>query len=231
MSTSLVRLARYLREQSYSWEVVVVDDGSNDATGSIVREWAARNRDFRLERISHQGKGAAVRHGMLSATGAHRFMCDADLAMPLEHLAEFVGLVEKGWDVVIASRQMAGARRVGESALRYVLSRLFNGLIRMLVIREFNDTQCGFKCFRAGAADLLFGLQQTTGWSFDVEILCLARERNMRVTQIPIVCHHDRTGVFRTLSMTLVMLWGIVAIKWRSIACAHRRRVALSSKD
>ena len=218
---SLAKLARYLRAQSYSWEVVIVDDGSSDATGAIVREWAVRNRGFRLERISHAGKGAAVRHGMLSATGAHRFMCDADLAMPLERLGEFVGMIENGWDIVIASREMPGARRLGESPLRHFLGRLFNGLVRILVLREFSDTQCGFKCFRADIADLLFRLQVTDGWSFDVEILRLARERNMRIAEIPIECHHDRTGVVRTLSMALVLLWGIVAIKWHSIV---RRR-------
>ena len=220
ISRSLARLARYLREQSYSWEVVVVDDGSNDGTGAIVCEWAAQNRGFRLETISHKGKGAAVRYGMLSATGARRFMCDADLAMPLEHLGEFLGLIEEGWDVVIASRQMAGARRVGESPLRYFLSRLFNRLVRMLVMRDFSDTQCGFKCFKAHAADVLFGLQRTDGWSFDVEILYLARERNMRIAELPIECRHDRTGMVRALSMALVMLWGILAMK----AAQYRQR-------
>ena len=118
ISASLVKLARYLHEQSYSWEVIVVDDGSSDATAAIVREWTARNRGFRLERLSHRGKGGAVRHGMLAATGARRFMCDADLAMPLEHLGEFIDMIERGCDVAIASREMAGARRVGESPFR-----------------------------------------------------------------------------------------------------------------
>ena len=153
---------------------------------------------------------------MLSATGAHRFMCDADLAMPLEYLGEFIRMLDNGWDVVIASREMAGARRVGESPLRYSLSRLFNRLVRLLVISEFNDTQCGFKCFTAGAADSLFKLQRTTGWSFDVEILYLARERNMRIAQVPIDCHHDRTSAIRALAMALAMLGGILALKWRN---------------
>ncbi len=223
ISASLARLAAHLNRQSYSWEVVVVDDGSSDATAAIVREWAARHPGFRLEGISHGGKGAAVRRGMLSARGAHRFMCDADLAMPLEHLDAFTGAIGRGWDLAIASRQMAGARRVGESRLRYFLSRLFNRLVRLLVVREFSDTQCGFKCFSARAADVLFNRQRTTGWSFDVEILYLARELNMRVAEIPIECHHDRTGMVRTLSMALAMLWGVAVLKWRSIG---RRRLS-----
>ena len=223
ISTSLAKIARYLDRQPYSWEVIVVDDGSNDATGAIVREWAVRNRGFRLETTPHEGKGAAIRHGMLSATGAYRFMCDADLAMPIEHLGEFIGLIDRGSDIVIASRQMPGARRVGESPLRYSFSRIFNGLVRMLVMADFSDTQCGFKCFRGDAADVLFSLQRTTGWSFDVEILYLARERNMRIAELPIECHHDRTEVARAFSMALAMLWGIAAIKWRCIVNARER--------
>ena len=217
ITAALARLDGYLHGQSYSWEVVVVDDGSSDATGAIVREWAAQNRGFRLEEIPHNGKGAAVRHGMLSATGVLRFMCDADLAMPIEHLPNFISKIEEDSDIVIASRQMDGARRQGESPLRYFLSRLFNGMVRVLVLGDFSDTQCGFKCFRADAAEELFTLSRTTGWTFDVEILHLARRRNMRVAEIPIECRHDRTGVLRTLSMALVMLWEIAAMVWRTI--------------
>ena len=96
---------------------------------------------------------------------------------------------------MIASRQLPGARRLGESPLRYFLSRIFNSLVRLLGMVDFSDTQCGFKCFRGDAADLLFRLQRTTGWSFDVEILYLARRRNMRIAELPIACHHDRAGI------------------------------------
>lgn len=230
ISASLAKLARYLGEQSYSWEVIVVDDGSNDSTGAVVRRWAAQHRGFRLETISHQGKGAAVRHGMLSAAGAHRLMCDADLAMPLEYLADFIRLVEKSCDVAIASRQLTGARRVGESPLRYLLGRLFNRLVCVLFTSEFQDTQCGFKCFRADAAETLFGRQRTTGWSFDVEILCLARARSMKIAEVPIECRNDETGMLRALSMGAAILWDIAALKWRSMFHAHRRRVVPSKK-
>lgn len=217
ISTSLAELAGYLDQQPYSWEVIVVDDGSDDATEAIVRDWAARHPGFRLETLAHQGKGAAVRHGMLSATGAHRFMCDADLAMPINHLGAFLELIDGGCDIVIASRQLPGARRLGESPLRYSLSRIFNGLVRLLGMADFSDTQCGFKCFRGDAADLLFRLQRTTGWSFDVEILYLARRLNMQVAELPIACHHERAGIVHALSMALVLLWGIAAIKWRAL--------------
>ena len=209
----------YLTRQPYTWEVIVVDDGSRDATGAIMRRWtaaAADHKGFRLETIPHRGKGAAVRHGMLLATGDHRFMCDADLAMPVEQIAGFLKLTAGGWDVVVASRSAPGARVSGEPALRLLLSRTFNLFVQTIVVRGFGDTQCGFKCFRGGAADTLFGLQRTDGWAFDVEILYLALQRRMRVTELPITCRLRRTSTLRALSMALSMLLDIMAIRYRS---------------
>ena len=217
ISTSLPLLARFLAEKPYSWEVIVVDDGSTDATGAIVREWVADRSGFRLETIPHGGKGAAVRHGMLSARGECRFMCDADLAMPIERLDDFLRLIEEGSDVVIASRQMTGARRYGESSRRYLLGRAFNLMVQFLIVRGFSDTQCGFKCFRGDAAETLFGLQRTMGWTFDVEILYLARKKAMRVVELPIECHYDDTSKMRTLPAALTVLRDILTLWWRTI--------------
>lgn len=213
---SLRTLSRYLDEQTYSWEVIVVDDGSDDATTDIVRTWAAEHNGFRLEEIPHSGKGAAVRHGMLAATGEHRFMCDADLAMPIALLDEFLRLTSSGWDVVVASRQMAGAARVGESRFRHLLGRIFNRLVQALAVPGFDDTQCGFKCFRGAAAESLFRLQRTKGWGFDVEILYLARRKGMRVAETPIQCYYDRKSRLRALSAAPMMLRDILLLRWRA---------------
>ena len=205
----------YLTGQLYTWEVIVVDDGSRDATAAIARRWMVGRKGFRLEVIPHRGKGAAVRHGMLSATGDHRLMCDADLAMPVEQIAGFLELTAGGWDVVVASRLAPGARVSGEPALRFLLSRAFNLFIQAAVVRGFADTQCGFKCFRGGAADTLFGLQRTQGWAFDVEILYLAQQRRLRVTELPITCRLRQTGIVRPLLMAFSMLRDIAVIRCR----------------
>jgi dolichyl-phosphate beta-glucosyltransferase len=213
---SLEALSRYLDEQSYSWEVIVVDDGSTDGTRDIVRAWAAGHDHFRLEEIPHAGKGAAVRHGMLAATGDHRFMCDADLAMPITLVDDFLKLTTSGWDVVVASREMAGAKRVGESRLRHVLGRVFNRLVHALAVRGFDDTQCGFKCFRGAAASVLFSQQRTAGWGFDVEILYLARKKGMQVVETPIQCYYDQTSKVRVRSAAPMMLRDILMLRWRA---------------
>lgn len=214
---TLRSLSRYLLAQSYTWEVITVDDGSEDDTAEIVEQWSAGRDRFRLERIRHAGKGAAVRHGMLVAQGEYRFMCDADLAMPIDHLSDFLTYMSEGNDIVIGSRQIAGANRYGEPQSRHILGRAFNKLVQMLAVRGFHDTQCGFKCFSAAAADALFPLQRTTGWGFDVELLFLAKKQGMRILEIPIDWRHDSDSRLNPASAGLNMLRDVLAVRWRSM--------------
>ena len=214
---TLEELSGYLQEQSYTWEVIVVDDGSEDDTASVVERWSSGEERFRLERILHSGKGAAVRQGMLAATGKYRFMCDADLAMPISHLSDFFNHMEQGNDVVIGSRQIAGANRFGESQFRHLLGRAFNGLVKLLAVRGFQDTQCGFKCFSAEAAQALFPFQRTEGWGFDVELLYIARKRRLRILEIPIDWRHDSDSRLGPASAGVNMLRDVIAVRWRSM--------------
>ena len=214
---TLRTLSRYLLGQPFTWEVITVDDGSEDDTAEIVKQWSAGRDRFKLERIRHAGKGAAVRHGMLVAQGEYRFMCDADLAMPIDHLSDFLRYMSEGHDIVIGSRQIAGANRYGEPQSRHLLGRAFNKLVQMLAVRGFHDTQCGFKCFSAAAADALFPIQRTTGWGFDVELLFLAKKQGLRVLEIPIDWRHDSDSRLNPASAGLNMLRDVLAVRWRSM--------------
>ena len=178
---TLETLIGYLDEAPLSWEIVVVDDGSSDETPIIVTRWADAREGVRVESIRHRGKGAAVRHGMLAASGRYRFICDADLAMPVEWLGAFLERMEDGYDIIIGSRQIAGARRFNELAIRHISGRIFNWMVRLLAVRDFQDTQCGFKCFEATAAESLFSRQRALGFGFDVEVLFLAQRMGMRI--------------------------------------------------
>ena len=215
--STLEAVSVYLQRQAYSWEIITVDDGSDDATAKIVEQWSCGREEFRLERIRHGGKGAAVRHGMLVATGEYRFMCDADLAMPISHLSDFLGCMSEGNDVVIGSRQIAGANRYGESHFRHLLGRAFNKTVQLIAVRGFQDTQCGFKCFSAKAAELLFPMQRTSGWGFDVELLYLAQQRGLLVQEIPIEWRHDADSRLSPASAGLHMLRDVMAVRWRSL--------------
>ena len=214
---TLHELVEYLDRSQRRWEIVVVDDGSSDRTAAVVSEWADERRDIRLESIPHRGKGAAVRHGMLAARGRHRLLCDADLAMPVQWIGAFLERMEEGYDIVIGSRQIAGARRFNEPAVRHIQGRLFNRAVRLIAVRGFDDTQCGFKCFSGEVAERLFAAQRTDGMGFDVEILYLARRHRMRVSEMAIDWHHQRDSKLRPGRDAFLMFRDVLAVRWNAL--------------
>jgi glycosyltransferase involved in cell wall biosynthesis len=170
-------------------EVVIVDDGSSDATAAIAGAIARAEPRVRVIGIPHGGKGSAVRRGMLEARGTWRFLADADLSTPIAELRRFLSEAATGpspADIIVGSREAAGATRVNEPWRRHAVGRLFNWMVKLLVLRGVNDTQCGFKLFSGRAAEIIFPLQQLDGFGFDVEVLFLARRAGLAVREIPV---------------------------------------------
>jgi len=188
------RVARELAAMAIAWELIVVNDGSTDETSAIARARAAVDPRVRVIDITHAGKGAAVRHGMLAARGAWCFLADADLSMPIDNLRRFYDPARGLPDVpiVIGSREAHGSRRFEEPLRRHLIGRAFNVTARLLVGLRIQDTQCGFKLFSGDAARALFAAQQLDGFSFDVEVLALARWAGFDVREVPIDWHYDR---------------------------------------
>jgi dolichyl-phosphate beta-glucosyltransferase len=139
---------------------------------------------------SAKGKGSAVQHGVLAAEGEYRFMCDADLSMPVEEIVKFIPPTLQDVDIAIASREARGAARFNEPSYRHWGGRGINFLIQTLILPGLNDTQCGFKCFRGEVAEDLFRRQTLHGWSFDIELLYIARRHGYRIVEIPIHWYH-----------------------------------------
>ena len=218
ISESLEKVASYLGAQDYAWEVLVVDDGSSDGTAELAKEWAQTSESelrVHVETIPHGGKGWAVKRGMLAADGQYRFMCDADLAMPIEQLGAFLDRMEAGYDIVIGSRQMSGARRFDEPIGRHIMGRVFNWSVRLLAVSGFEDTQCGFKCFRGEVAEDLFSRQRTKGFGFDVEILYMAEKRGLRVLEMPIDWYHQSSSKVRPYADSFLMLRDTMLVRLR----------------
>jgi glycosyltransferase involved in cell wall biosynthesis len=202
-----------LDEHVPNWEVIVVDDGSTDDTRTIAGHVAERDPRVRVIAAPHGGKGSAVRRGMLAARGAWCFFADADLAMDLDHLPLFL---EAPADVTIASREAAGARRVGEPWSRHAAGRLFNLLVRIVALPGLHDTQCGYKMFSSKAVQQLFPIGRLDGFAFDVELLYLARRAGFTIREVPIVWFHRRGSRVRA-STGLVAFFQILQIRWNDL--------------
>jgi dolichyl-phosphate beta-glucosyltransferase len=190
LPATLARVKEHLGRLGVAHEVVVVDDGSTDATSEVARAAGEGVRVLRHE--PNRGKGYAVRRGMLAATGARRLLTDADLSTPIEELAKLEAALDGGCDVAIGSRAIAGARiEVHQPAYREAMGRLFNRLVRVLLLPGLHDTQCGFKLFSARAAEAAFAAAALDGFSFDVEALYVARQRGLRIAEVPVTWRND----------------------------------------
>ena len=228
---TLRKVVDYLTSQTYPWEVAVVDDGSTDSTGALVKAFAQGHPDVHLISVFHGGKGWAVNHGMLWTTGEYRFLCDADLSMPVELLSRFLPPIATSFDIAIGSREAFGARRIGEPYRRHIMGRFYNLLVRLLAVPSLSDTQCGFKCFRGRVARELFSLQRLYGFAFDVEVLFLAHRRSLRIREVPIDWHYRPQSKVRGLRDSLAMTADILRIRWHSLRGDYKSQPASVNEE
>jgi dolichyl-phosphate beta-glucosyltransferase len=216
LPATLRTLSSYLQTRPWHWEVRVVDDGSSDATRRVVEAFGRAEPRVRLQAEPHRGKGGAVRAGMVASRAPYRFMCDADLSMPVHEIDRFMPPVLGDTDVAIGSREGVGARRVGEPLFRHLAGRVFNSLVRLSTIRDIQDTQCGFKMFTAAAADAIFPRLTIEGWAFDIEVLYLARLQGLRVREVPIEWHFRADSRLRMGRDAVAMLREVMAVRRRA---------------
>ena len=210
-------LVEFLNKQSYTWEIIVVENASTDQTAKVVAEWADQIDGIKLLSQRLAGKGRAVKQGMLAATGEIRFMYDADMSMRPDFIPTFLSSKNRGYDIVIGSRQIKHARRIGEPPGRHVMGRVFNRVVSVAAVRGFYDTQCGFKCFRGEVAEELFQLQHTEGFAFDVELLFIASKKGFSVTEIPIDWYYNELSKVRLIRHSLEMLRDTLLVRWRDL--------------
>jgi glycosyltransferase involved in cell wall biosynthesis len=223
LPTTLTKVAEFVSAQSFPIEVVVVENGSSDRTWEIAKQFEERYKNFRILKEEQRGKGLAVRRGMLEALGEYRFMCDADLSMPLEEIARFLPPLLTDFDVAIGSREAAGSIRYDEPLHRHWGGRMINLLIRLLALPGMHDTQCGFKCFRAPVAEVLFKRQTLGGWSFDIEILFIARDMGYKIVEIPIPWYFNSDSKVSPGRDAIKMAIDILKIRWNAFRGVYRQ--------
>lgn len=209
---SLARLKTYLERSALSYEVLIVDDGSADDTAAVVRSWSQRWPAVRLVEAEHAGKGGAIRAGVLAASGSCVALADADFSMPPDQFDRFPLDAPGDYDVAIGSREAPGSRRYDEPAYRHLMGRVFNALVRALLLPGIQDSQCGFKCMRREVALDLCHHQTISGWGFDVEHLYIARLRHYRIREVPISWYYVPGSRVRPIRDTLTMVRDVLTI-------------------
>jgi glycosyltransferase involved in cell wall biosynthesis len=210
---TLRKINAYLVKQDFPSEIIVVENGSTDGTYDIVNEMQGEINCLTVLHEDHRGKGWAVQQGMLRAHGDYRFICDADLSMPIEEVAHFMPPLELSAPIAIGSREAPGAVRYNEPQYRHVIGRVFNWLVRIIVLPGLNDTQCGFKLFREDAALAIFPHLTIFGWTFDVEALFIARKMGYKIVEIPIHWHHHSHSTVKVFRDSIRMGLDLLKIR------------------
>ncbi len=210
---SLPKIDAFLKQQPYQSEVIVVENGSIDNTVQVVENFAKDHPYVRLIAGVERGKGRAVRRGMLEAQGEYRFICDADLSMPIEELARFLPPQLDHYDVAIGTREGKGAHRYNEPAYRHLMGRISNFMVKLIAVRGFEDTQCGFKSFHYKAAEDIFSVARINGIGFDIELLYIAQKRGYKIVEVPIDWYFDADSRMRMVDDSLDIFREMIDIR------------------
>jgi glycosyltransferase involved in cell wall biosynthesis len=215
---TLERVLRCIAERNWDAEVLVVDDGSTDATPEIVQRWMPAYPGLHLVRNpGNRGKGYSVRNGLLQAAGDIVMFTDADLSSPIEEAELLIAAIADGADVAIGSRWLERQKQTRHQPLyRRFFGRCYNKLTRLVMGLPFKDTQCGFKAFRREAAQTIFRLQTIERWGFDPEILFIARKLKDKVVEVPVTWGHDERSRLSYLKDGMKMLQEMAQIRWNS---------------
>jgi len=228
LADSLQQAWGWLANQPRATELLVVDDGSSDASARILAEFAVHHastpgRVFTaLRNAENRGKGFSIRRAFLHAGGDYVVFSDADLTYPVDNIGVLVQALESGADIAYGSRMHAGSRYIvaptffGKLFSRHLLGRAFNLLVRVLVVRGVHDTQAGLKGFRKAAAERLAGRVQLSRFSFDVELFAVARRLGLRVADCPVMfVYRKEPTTVRFVRDSLAMMRDMIKVRWR----------------
>lgn len=227
----LEEIVAFLKTQDFEWELILTDDGSQDGTVEKLQEFAKKHSHVEVVLNQHRGKGPTVSSGMLAATGKFRLFTDFDQSTPISELEKFYPFMEDGYDIVIGSRAVQGAKRQKEPLHRHIMGMGFNLLVQLIAVPGIYDTQCGFKMFTAEATEMLFPKLKVyegkarrdafTG-AFDVELLLMARRHKFSIAEVPVVWNHHETNRVSPVKDSLRMLFDIMKIRWNDLQQKYR---------
>jgi dolichyl-phosphate beta-glucosyltransferase len=234
ITASLTQVMNYMSSFDPLFEIIVVDDGSIDSTAQKVEDYAQYHSEITLIKNLHKGKAAAVTTGVMAAQGKYILTADADMATPVDEIKRFVHwLQEHEYDIVIASREGAGAKRQGEPLFRHIIGRVFNFMVRIIAVPQFADTQCGFKLYTKDVAHDIFSrlivykdtdkvIKKPFLGAFDVELIFIALKRGYKVKAVPVTWTYVKTTRLNFLGTSYKMARDVIKIRLNGLKGAYK---------
>lgn len=218
---NLEKIFNYLEKQPYSSEVIAVNDGSTDDTLKALRAWQKKHQFKIITYPQNQGKGYAVKKGMLSAQGEYRLFMDVDLSTPIEEIEKFQPYFKKH-DVIIATRKAGGSTLLArQPKFRETLGKGFTFLSRVLLGVNVSDFTCGFKCFSQKSAEEIFSRLTINRWGFDSETLFIAKKLNYKIKEITVVWKNDPQTKVKFPEDIINSLSDLLTIRWNNFREAY----------
>ena len=220
IGSTLDGLKVYLAARPETYEVIVVDDGSQDRTSHCIREWQKTSGvDLQLLiNEQNKGKGFSIRRGVMESRGRFIIFVDADLPYELHAIEGFLNALRSGSDLAVGSRVLPGSQVKGVPVLRYISGQIFSWMVQAVLFQGLPDTQCGFKSFRAGAARDIFRRLTIDGFGFDVEMLFVARKLKLAIQPVPVqmIDHRHRSRV-RLIVDSFKMFANLFMVRWNDL--------------
>jgi len=213
--STLNKIQKYLAGKPWNWEIIIVDDGSTDRTVETVQKAPISTSHLRIFHHEHNlGKGAAIKTGMLKAEGEYILFMDADSSTPIEEFDKFLPLLESGFPIVIGSRKAPGAQiEKRQPFIREFLGKGFSYLSNSILGMQISDFTCGFKCFRKDTGKKICSQQTINGWSYDSEILFLAKLFDYPIKEVPIRWINNPNSRVKVIRNVIESFWGLLKIK------------------
>ncbi|HSL31918.1 MAG TPA: dolichyl-phosphate beta-glucosyltransferase [Anaerolineales bacterium] len=220
ISSTLDCLHAYLASRPERYEIIVVDDGSQDSTPEAVRAWQQKAgvRAHLLVNDQNRGKGFSIRRGVMESQGRYIIFVDADLPYELEAIDDFLKALQDGCDLAVGSRVLPGSQVRGVPVLRYIAGQVFSWMVQAVLFTGLPDTQCGFKSFRAGAAREIFRRVTIDGFGFDVEMLFIARKLKLKVRPVAVrMLEHRQRSRVRLILDSVRMFTNLFTVRWNDL--------------
>ncbi len=223
IQNTLDRAVSYLNKLNISWEILVVDDGSQDKTSKIVREYG--NKDVKLIRFpQNQGKGAALKKGMLAARGEYVIFSDADLSVDIRRSKDFLQVL-KSADVAVASRRTKGSKiAIHQSFARESMGKVFTAITRFMMGVNLSDFTCGFKGFRREVAQDVFTQAKINRWAYDAEIMFLANKYGYKIKEIPVVWKNREDTRVKLFDAVITSFRDLILIRWWNLVGKYEKK-------